>query len=277
VRAFIFFRSPFGTYFYCVSNRTPVSANSSFSEWVASIWDGRGPQVAIDEILPVTIEADELIDFAFPIHILQNPEGCLKRYILAPTNQQANYYNDRILDRVHGDKKTCFAADSLKEMEDPLYCSILDYVANQTPPGLPDHKLNIKPNTIFRFVKDFSIGQSLVKNARVVVTSVGTRLVTVKPIRSRSLPNDPNPEDVLVPRINFTHQLPSGHTLCRRQFPLAPAYATTFDDCEGLALDRVAIDLTRPALSDDQLYTVLSKIRNRTDGLVRLTPGKTRR
>jgi hypothetical protein len=150
--------SPFGTY----SNPVSDSANLPFPEWVIGIRDGREPQVAIDEMVPTTFEADELVDFAFPDHVLRNPEECLKRYILAPTGQQVKYYNDLILDRVHGDQKACFAADSLKEV-DELYCSILDYVHFQTPPGLPDHTLKIKTNAVYRFIKDFFVPRHLSK------------------------------------------------------------------------------------------------------------------
>ena len=65
-------------------------------------------------------------------------------------------------------------------------------------------------------------------------------------------------EPVLIPRISFIHTLPSGHTLLRRQFPLAAAYTTTFHSCQGLTLDRVGIDLTCPLFAHGQLYTAVS-------------------
>jgi hypothetical protein len=173
---------------------------------------------------------------------------------------------------VRGNEKMCFAADSIKGMEDP---GMLDDFASQTPPGFPDHKLTIKPNAMFRLLKDISVSQQLVKNGRVIVTEVGTRIITVRVIPNRSLQTQPDSEEFILPRIPFTHQLPSGHTLSRRQFPLAPAYATTIEDCQVYDLDRVAIDLTQPVYAHGQLYTALSKISNRTDGLVRLPPGKT--
>jgi len=56
-------------------------------------------------------------------------------------------------------------------------------------------------------------------------------------------------EDILSPRITFTSQLGSGHTLMRRQFSLTAAYATTFNSCQGLTLDRMGADLTKPVFS----------------------------
>jgi ATP-dependent exoDNAse (exonuclease V) alpha subunit len=61
----------------------------------------------------------------------------------------------------------------------------------------------------------------------------------------------------------------------RRQFPLAPAYATTFNSCQGLTQDVVAADLERSAISHGQLYTVLSRVRSRQSIIVRMRGGTT--
>jgi len=52
------------------------------------------------------------------------------------------------------------------------------------------------------------------------------------------------------------------------------AYATTFNSCQGLTLDRIGADLTRPVFSYGQLYTALSQIRNRQCGMVLLPEEK---
>ena len=248
-----------------------------FSEWADDVGDGRSSEVAINEMLPIVHTADELIDFVFPRDILANPDACIKRSILAPTNVQINEYNDKILRKIRGNQKSYLAADTLKESEESGFLSpdsALDYVARQTPPGLPNHNLVIKTNCVFRLLRNFSVEQQLVKNVRVVVTDVGTRLVSVRLIREGRV-DSRRSEDILIPRISFSHQLPSGHTLFRKQFPLAPAYATTFNSCQGLTLDRVGLDLTRPVFSHGQLYTALTRIRTREHALVRLTPGET--
>lgn len=125
--------------------------------------------------------------------------------------------------------------------------------------------LNIKPNAVFRLLRNFSVDRGLVKNVRVVVVDVGTRLVTVRLLRGiAGAINYIDNEDILIPPINFSTALPSGPTLFRRQFPLGPAYATTFNSCQGLTLDILGVDLTRPVFSHGQLYTALSRIRQKT-------------
>lgn len=79
---------------------------------------------------------------------------------------------------------------------------------------------------------------------------------------------------ILLPRIPFTQTLTSGHTLLRRQDPLALAYCTTFNSCQGLTLDKVGVDITIPVFSHGQLYTALSRIRRQEDGFVCSLPGE---
>ena len=195
-----------------------------------------------------------------------------------PTNQQVDHYNNIILQRVHGTQRVYLAADSLKEVDNAGLVSpdsALDYVAWQTPPGLPSHTLTVKTGGVYQLLRNFSLDKGLVKNVRVVVIDIGTQIVTVRLLRPGDLNNGGADEDILIPRISFLYQLPSGHTLLHRQFPLSPAYATTFNSCQGLTLDVVGVDLTRPVFSHGQLYTALSRIQHHSNAKVRLRPGET--
>lgn len=113
------------------------------------------------------------------------------------------------------------------------------------------------------------------KNCRVVIVGIGTRLITARILRDLADGTPYVSDDILIPRISFTHALQSGHTLHRRQFPLAPAYATTFNSCQGLTLDRIGVDLTTPVFAHGQLYTAMSRIRHRDHARVRLPVGET--
>jgi hypothetical protein len=250
-----------------------------FANFVDSIGDGAGPEVHL-HMLHHAASSAELIDFVYPHHILSDPIPCLRRAILAPTNVQVDTFNKIILGRLQGTSRTYLAADSLKEVDEAGLTppdSVLDYVAKHTPPGMPPHSLTIKTNAVFRLLRNFSIDLGLVKNVRVVIIQVGIRIITVRLLRglAGSTGTYIDAEDILIPRICFTATLPSGHTLLRRQFPLAPAYSTTFNSCQGLTLDIVGVDLTRPVFSHGQLYTALSRIRHRTHAQILLRPGET--
>ncbi|KAF7133746.1 hypothetical protein CNMCM5793_005100 [Aspergillus hiratsukae] len=69
-----------------------------------------------------------------------------------------------------------------------------------------------------------------------------------------------------LPRITFEFRPHRANwTVQRRQFPLRLAYATTFNSCQGLTLDRVVLDLTMPVFAHGQLYTSLSRVRRGAD------------
>lgn len=246
-----------------------------FAEFVDNIGDGAGPDIPLN-VLGIVSSAEQLIDFVYPSPILNEPIACLKRAILAPTNLQVDQYNSIILGQLSGIQRCYHAADSLKEVQEAGLIppdSILDYVANHPPPGFPSYQLHIKTGTVFRLIRNLSLDRGLVKNVRVVIVALGNRLITVRLLRGVGGVNVIEPEDILIPRITFSSSLSSGHTLIRKQFPLALAYATTFNSCQGLTLDRVDVDLTRPVFSHGQLYTALSRIRHRSHAKVRLPPG----
>ena len=237
--------------------------------YLDSIGEGTLNNVPI-AYLVVCHSVTALIDFVYPQEILGNPFMCASRSILCPTNRQVDTYNSELLSRVHGEGRYYLSADHIKEANDVGIITpngYLDYHREHTPPGLPPHKLHIKVNGVYRLMRNLSIDRGLVKNCRVVVKALGRSVVTVQ-IVTRSGPVE---DDIVLPRINFTYNIPgSGFTLCRKQFPLAPAYATTFNSCQGLTLDKVGVDLTNPVFSHGQLYTALSRIRKRQDGILRV-------
>lgn len=81
-------------------------------------------------------------------------------------------------------------------------------------------------------------------------------------------------EDILIPRISFTHTLSSGHTLLQQQYPFVPGYMTTFNSCQGLHLDAVSVDVTYPVFSHSQLYTAFSRIQDHCHAIVHIQPGE---
>lgn len=257
---------------------TPIrnAQDLPYANFVDEIGDGAGPDVDLAPFLNIIRTADDLTNWVYPREVMDEPIACMTRSILAPTNAQVDDYNNRMLQRLSGGSRSYLAADSLKEADEADVegeQGILDYVARKTPPGLPAHSLTLKAGAIVRLLRNFSIDRGLTKNVRGVVYDVGNRLVTIRLLLTFNGVDQLDTENILIPRITFSDQLSSGHTLLRRQFPLALAYATTFNSCQGLTLDRVGVDLTRPVFSHGQLYTALSRIRHRTHGMVRL-PGE---
>ncbi len=184
-------------------------------------------------------------------------------------------YNKEILSKFEGFSRTFYAADTLpdpEEVDDTSTDLLLEQAERDCIPGIPAHNLEVKVHGVYRLMCNFAPDRGLVKNTRVVIMHIGRRIITVRILRGAGGVGSMDTEDVLISRIPFNATLPSGHTLVRRQFPLAPAYATTFNSCQGLTLDVVGVDLTRPVFSHGQLYTALSRIRHRSHAKVRLHP-----
>jgi hypothetical protein len=97
-----------------------------------------------------------------------------------------------------------------------------------------------------------------------------THLRTGMEVRVRVCETSANPytKALCIPRIRFEFIPPnSSWTIQHVQFPLCLAYATTFHGCVGLTLDKTVLDTRIDVFTHGQLelYTSLSRVRNRTD------------
>ncbi|KAG2337535.1 hypothetical protein BDR05DRAFT_770200 [Suillus weaverae] len=102
-----------------------------------------------------------------------------------------------------------------------------------THPNIPPHRLGLKVNAICAVQRDMSVEKGLVRNARVRITALHRRFVEVQ------IPN--TGEVHCLPRITSAfNPARSSWTVNRKQFPLQPAYPTTFNGSQGLTLRRAA-------------------------------------
>ncbi|KAG2071988.1 hypothetical protein BDR04DRAFT_1051958, partial [Suillus decipiens] len=120
-------------------------------------------------------------------------------------------------------------------------------------PGVSPHRHNLKPNCICALQRNLSVEKGLVRNAHVQVITLHQRFVEVQLLNTF--------QSHCIPRINFAfHPNRSSWTVNRKQFPLRPAYATTFNGCQGLTLARTVLDLRTDPFAHGQLYTALSRV-----------------
>jgi hypothetical protein len=162
-----------------------------------------------------------------------------------------------------------FSADSLKEGEglepdDPH--RLPEYLNGLTHNGIPPHILPLKAGSICSLMRNLSLRKRLVRNARVVVEKLNQRFVQIRVLGT----NGELGEEVhCIPRIRFPFQPNrSSWTVIRIQLPLRLAYATTFNSCQGLTLDRTVLDCRTDVFAHGQLYTALTQVRTRADTLI---------
>jgi hypothetical protein len=151
---------------------------------------------------------------------------------------------------------------------------LADYLGMLYEPGIPAHKLRLKVGAICTVARNLSIENGLVKNARVIVEQLHQYSVVVRllPFQTSVLPSN-NGRTFPFSRINFEfNPQRSSWTILRRQLPLRLAYATTFNSCQGLTLDRAVFDLRSPVFAHGQLHTALTRIRERNHGRALFAP-----
>ena len=151
---------------------------------------------------------------------------------------------------------------------------LADYLAMLYEPGIPSHKLRLKVGAICTVARNLSIENGLVKNARIIVWQLHQYSVMVRllPFQTSVLPSD-NGQTFPFSRINFEfNPQHSSWTILRRQLPLRLAYATTFNSCHGLTLDRAVLDSRSPVFAHGQLFTALTRIRERDHGRALFAP-----
>ena len=143
--------------------------------------------------------------------------------------------------------------------------TISDYLGLLGEPGIPPHRLKLKIGCVCSLARNLSIERGLVKNSRVVVKKLHRHIVEVE-LMQHTWNQNPDERSYCLPRINFDFKPGfSPWTIQRRQFPLRLAYATTFNSSQGLTLDKTVVDLRTPVFAHGQLYTSLSRVRNRKD------------
>ena len=168
-------------------------------------------------------------------------------------------------------KESYFSADIVKEDHDAHEAELTpDYLAVLTHNGVPPHHLRLKKGSVCCLLRNLSVRNGLVKNARVVVRQLHRRFVEVQVIDNRTSQLG---ACHCIPRIRFEFSpAHSSWTIQRLQLPLRVAYACTFHGCVGLTLDKTVLDLRTPVFAHGQLYTALSRVRCRQDSRLLFNP-----
>ncbi|KAF6514101.1 hypothetical protein HZS61_006357 [Fusarium oxysporum f. sp. conglutinans] len=247
------------------------AADPFYSAWLDRIGDGVAPLDTVVDLrhLHIVYSVDDAVDFLFPPAVLDEPTRSVRRSFLSPFNLRVDEFNRTMLDRLRGNEVVLLSSNRIKEMEtrtNALPSALeFDYLALLDEPGVPAHRLCLKPNAICSIMRNLDIDKGLVKNSRVRVMRIGRHVVDIQLLRAAAAELDDHTYFSL-PRITFDFQPRRiDWTVQRRQFPLRLAYATTFNSCQGLTLDRVVLDLRDSVFAHGQLYTSLSRVRQQSD------------
>ncbi|KAF3405665.1 ATP-dependent DNA helicase PIF1 [Penicillium rolfsii] len=242
-----------------------------YARWVDQVGDGEYPyetSVPLHHLQHLG-DLDAAADFLFPQDSVSTSAAAVQRAFLSPFNARVDLFNRLILERLPGRAETYYSHDTIKELDDSTINlptgAEADLLSVLNEPGVPSHELSLKIGAVASVMRNFSVEKNLVKNMRVQVVNLLPNVVQVRLLQRTCLPNT-QPPTFYLPRITFEFRPHRANwTVQRRQFPLRLAYATTFNSCQGLTLDRVVLDLTLPVFAHGQLYTSLSRVRSAVD------------
>ena len=229
-----------------------------FSRWIDDIGDGKADasNVLNGEKGYVRLEyGTELTDVREAIRKtfpnLGAPHACAKRKILTTTNAAADEINAEIFDKlveVHGlQEEMRHSADkiAMDEHGDLDKSVTTDFLHAQNEPGCPPHTLRIVKGALYELTRNFSAAERLMNRTKVIVRDTKTHHLVVETLDGRVFP---------LPRILFHWQIGRGVvTMSRRQFPLRPAYASTFNGAQGETLQTATVDIRQSPFLHGQL------------------------
>ena len=226
--------------------------------------DGHAGIVETEDALIHAVYGDNLS------RLLTHPQEFNKHAILCTTNQRVRDFNSKIVDLMNpSGLKVCKSYDTLPN-GDEMHHDVIDHLGTHS--GVPQHELHLFPGALVRIMRNYSPQHGLINGARARIAFVGENVLGVHLLGQHNAGADP----LLLPRIRFKQRLnrydlrtPS---VTRLQFPVALAYAMTYNRAQGATLAKVGIDVREPSFMHGHTYVAFSRAQSRKAVVVLTSP-----
>ena len=238
-----------------------AEGEESFRVWLEDLGNGRIPPMVPERpnviLLPEEFAiTDDVVESTFSRNILDDPEELKNRAILCPKNEATFRINDRIIQQLPGREKIYLSCDSVQtDDENEAMNFPIEFLNQQTPNGMPRHRLQLKVGAIIMLLRNLNPGSGMCNGARLIVRELRDNVIVAEQMVGAFAG-----QRVFIPRIILapsTSGLP--FVLRRRQFPVRVSYAMTINKAQGQTLQQVGLFLPEPCFAHGQLYVACSR------------------
>lgn len=240
------------------------AGQEEYNRWLLNVGEGTLPNIPglpVDSIrIPDHMIEENIIDSIYTEAIAtMQVEQLAERVILAPTNKKTLELNMKIICKLEGNPRVCYSVDSIiSEDNNDVQNYPAEFLHEQTPSGMPPHKLVLKKGVIVMLLRNLNPKRGLCNGTRLSILELHENFISAKILSQCHHGDivfltriDLSPSDVNLPFI-----------LKRRQFPIIPAYAMTINKSQGQTFQHVGIYLEEHVFSHGQLYVSLSRSRH---------------
>lgn len=243
------------------------SVISDFAFWLGRVSnDPALREKLIDELPPSVQRAysyEDLCDKVFPAAAMaridpdSDSDFLASRAILAVRNADLSSLNAKLIQRLPGELKTLYSAESTDADDVNGYEAFpREFLQEIDLPDFPPSTLELKVGAPVMLLRDLNPSDGFCNGTRLVIKKLPGRFVMLVEILSGKFKGN----DCLLPRISFHSQqgrLP--FTLTRHQFPVRLCFAMDINKSPGQSLETVGVDLYS-ALSNRQLLSQVTDV-----------------
>jgi hypothetical protein len=241
---------------HLIENMRADPNERQFAKDVLEIGDGKNDIDGYIQVPDKCISNGNLIEEIYG-DIIQNLNysELSKRAILSPLNSVVDEYNKEIMEAFPGEYHSLLSIDETENNQNfPVSLEILHSLKT---PGIPEHNLNLKINSVIMLLRNLNIREGLCNGTRLQLIDIGKNILC-----GIILNGDRAGETAFIPRITLIEDKKFPFLLKRHQFPIRIAYALTINKSQSQTFWKIGIDYRDEPFAHGQTYTGISRAKS---------------